>query len=81
MLNAFPLLAGCGSEQSWIAINDPDLARAIAAAGQGPREDAVARAQMPDTKTKLKPTQRAIDMPPERSADIANAPAVTQAPS
>jgi parvulin-like peptidyl-prolyl isomerase len=70
-------LNGCEADHSWLGATDPDLARAIAAAGTGP-QDGVARAQMPETKTARKPPMRPLDMPPDRSAEIANAPAVAR---
>ncbi len=70
---------GCGSDRVQALVPDLDLARAVAAAGAGTDADEVARAQKPDDQAKpATPPVKLLDLPPDRPADVANAPAVAR---
>ncbi len=69
---------GCGSDPVMQIAHDGDLAGAIAAAGTGKNPSDVARAQMPDGQAPTKTPPKLIDQPPDRPADVANAPPVAR---
>ena len=68
---------GCGSDRVALLAPDPDLAKAIAAAGVGKPADDVARAQKPaENQAAPAPLIKPLDLPPDRPTDVANAPPV-----
>jgi peptidyl-prolyl cis-trans isomerase SurA len=69
---------GCGSDRVAQLSRDPDLARAIAAAGSGKNAEDVARGQEGESRYASSPPVKLLDLPPERPADVANAPVVAR---
>ena len=69
---------GCGSDRVAAIAPDLNLARAIAAAGVGKDADDVARGQKPDGQAPPLLPPKLLDVRPERSDDVANAPPVAR---
>ena len=69
---------GCGSDRVVYLAPDPDLAHAIAVAGEVREAVDVTRAQKPEGPAQLQQPIKMIDTPPERPDAVAHAPSVAR---